>query len=443
VARLFIDGQLAAEQVEDPANVKGYDFNLLPYQLGYHLKGSLDELVISDQSLSNPTELLRGRLATRYVDPKSATQATYFSPGVYDSKANSWSWQPAGPFIRADYIPSTIPGAINPGPVDMASASGTGELRADGKADLHTSLTLRGIAVGSLVTGIRVRVTAADGSSKDYAIGDGLRYGLDGTSASNSTVTGLIGVVSSGAGLNSGSGGKSLNFAVMGDGVDLDLYLPTDSGNAGKQVQVAAMVRSPQNRVEGGDRFNIWTPAQKPVLDSGISTTILSRYYSSKNVAASVQRPANPSLLDINTGFVASLGQTNEPTLADPVNQTYAEAMAAGQLGTTPYLAIANPGLDGIAGNGKQRGVVWVVQNDVNPQAPSTAAKLQALQSLVGTPQSRFDAVGLNGVVIVGRDGMQLGSSLLWADLDADGSAELVISSPRAIPAAAWHRVVV
>jgi hypothetical protein len=446
VARLFINGQLAGEAVENPENLKGYDFNLLPYQLGYNLKGSLDELVLSDAPITNPADQLGGRLATRFVDPKSATQATQFSPGVFDAKTGSWSWQPAAPFIKADYIPSTIPGASRPGPVDMATAGSTAELRGDGKADLHARLSLSGIAVGSLITGIRARVTAADGSIKELAVGDGLSYGLDGK-VSTTPISALIGVVANGTGLNSGDGGRQLNMAVMGGSTDLDLYLPVDPSLSGKPVELVAIVRSPQNRVEGGNRFTVWPfasgtalpgtpqPTFRATLEASNGATVLSPYYASQKLMAPVQRPETTSLLDVNSGFVSSLAQTNEPTLASPNEQVYAEALAAGSLklssGATAFLAIANPSLDGIAGSGKARGVVWVLRNDSNEQTKGTAERLQTLQSLVGTPESRLAATSLEGLVIVGRDGQQLGGSLIWADLDGDGNDELVLSCPR------------
>ena len=452
VARLFIDGQLAAQAVEDPKALLGYDFNLLPYQLGYGFKGQLDELALSDKPLANPLDLLNGRRVTRYVDPRSASKATFFSPGVYDTKKASWSWQPAGPFKRADYIPSTIPALVRGGPVDMAAANTTGELRGDGQADLRTSLTLSGMAIGSHITGIRARLVDNKGNGVDsqgkpygqYAIGDGLRYGLDGKS-SPVEPQGLIGVISNGTGLNSGANGNELNLALMSLSTELELFFPANSDRSGLTVELAVFQRSPLNRAEGGENnFNIWRPSSNPQLTTGTTAAVISPYYSSKvTVQAPLARSAALSLLDINTGFVASLAQTNEPTLADPSNQTYAEAIAAGTLKltsdagvTTPtgvqFVAIANPKLDGIGADGSQRGVIWVLRHDVNAPGSTTADQLQKLQRLVGQPLTALneDANDFDGLVIVGRNGQKLGGSILWADLDGDGNDELILASP-------------
>lgn len=433
VARLFLNGQLAAESIEDPLKLKGYDFNLLPYQLGYQFKGSIDELVLNEQPITNFNDWTTGRLATRFVNPKSATQATFFSEASYDPKGLVWNWNPAKPFQKSDYIPSTIPGLIRSGPVDMAAAGSTGELRGDGKADLFALLPLNGIAVGSLITGIRARI-----KSEEYAVGDGLRFGMDGK-PNTQAVKGLMGVTASGAKLNAGATGKELEFALMGSQADLNLFLPLDPSLANQKVEVVAFVRSPQNRAEGGDRFNLWpfrlstasdtspTLTHSAILKSSSTAAVLSPFYTNQVVEAAVLRPEPSSLLDINTGFNTSLALTNENTLADPANQLFAEAIAAGKLANTPYVAIANPSLDGIAGIGNKRGVVWVLPFDI--ERATTTAKLQGLQSLVSAPEGKFDSTQLEGLVIVGRDGQQIGRSVLWANLDGDTNDELILTS--------------
>ena len=434
VARLFLNGQLAAESIEDPENLKGYDFNLLPYQLGYQFKGSIDELVLNEQPITSFNDWTTGRLATRFVNPKSATQATFFTEASYDGKTQAWNWNPAQPFHKSDYIPSTIPGFFRSGPVDMATAGTTGELRGDGKADLRALLPLQGIKVGSLITGIRARI-----NGEDYAVGDGLRFGMDGK-PNTQAVKGLMGVTASGAKLNAGEFGKDLEFALMGSQADLSLFLPLDPSLAGKAVDVVAFVRTPRNRAEGGDRFNLWpfasttagatavTPTFQATLESSSTAAVLSPFHTNHVVEAAVLRPEPSSLLDINTGFNTNLALTNENTLADPANQRFAEAIAAGSLGKIPFVAIANPGLDGIAGIGNQRGVVWVLRYDISN--PDTVAKLQGLQSLVSAPEGKFDSAQLDGLVIVGRDGQQIGRSVIWADLDGDGEDELILASP-------------
>ncbi|MEB3277183.1 MAG: LamG-like jellyroll fold domain-containing protein [Cyanobacteriota bacterium] len=458
LAQLFIDGELVAQAAEDPKALLGYDFNLLPYQLGYAFSGQLDELVLNDGPLTNPLDQLDARRITRYVDPRSAAKATFFSPGVFDPKTETWSWQPAGPFVRADYIPSTIPALVRGGPVDMAAANATSELRGDGQADLRASLTLRGMAIGSHITGIHARLVDKNGKDVDsqgkpygaYAIGDGLRYGLDGK-PSTVDPQGLIGVLSSGTRLNSGASGRELDFALMSPSTDLELFFPASSNGTGLTAELTVFQRSPLNRAQGGDsNFNLWRPSSYPQLTSSTTAAILSPYYSSKlTVQAGLQRTASLSLADLNTGFVASLAQTNEPTLADPSNQTYSEAIAAGTLRliTTnassstpptealPVLAIANPNLDGIGADGSKRGVIWVLRNDVKATGSTTAQQLQQLQRLVGQPNTALneDANGLQGLVIVGRDGQKLGSSILWADLDRDGNDELILASPGSI----------
>ena len=435
VARLFLNGELAAESIEDPINLKGYDFNLLPYQLGYQFKGSIDELVLNEQPITSFNDWTSGRLATRFVNPKSATQATFFTEASYDVKAQAWNWNPAQPFQKSDYIPSTIPGFFRSGPVDMAAAGSTGELRGDGKEDLRALLSLNGIAVGSLITGIRARI-----NGEEYAVGDGLRFGMDGN-PNTEAVKGLMGVTASGAKLNAGAAGKELEFALMGSEADLNLFLPLDPSLVDRQVEVVAFVRSPQNRAEGGDRFNLWpfrsptagataaTPTFKATLESSSTAAVLSPYYTNLVVEGTVLRDEPSSLLDVNTGFNTSLALTNENTLADPANQRFAEAIAAGRLANIPFVAIANPDLDGIAGIGNQRGVVWLLRYDI-ANNKATAEKLQALQSLVSGPEGKFDSAQLDGVVIVGRDGQQIGRSLLWADLDGDGNDELILASP-------------
>lgn len=435
VARLFLNGELAAESIEDPINLKGYDFNLLPYQLGYQFKGSIDELVLNEQPITSFNDWTSGRLATRFVNPKSATQATFFTEARYDVKAQAWNWNPAQPFKKSDYIPSTIPGFFRSGPVDMAAAGSTGELRGDGKEDLRALLPLNGIAVGSLITGIRARI-----NGEEYAVGDGLRFGMDGKD-NTQAVKGLIGVTASGAKLNAGATGKELEFALMGSEADLNLFLPLDPSLANEEVEVVAFVRSPQNRAEGGDRFNLWpfrsptagaaaaTPTFKATLESSSTAAVLSPYYTNLVVEGTVLRDEPSSLLDVNTGFNTSLALTNENTLADPANQRFAEAIAAGRLANIPFVAIANPDLDGIAGIGNQRGVVWVLRYDI-ANNKATAEKLQTLQSLVSGPEGKFDSAQLDGVVIVGRDGQQIGRSLLWADLNGDGNDELILASP-------------
>ena len=436
VARLYVNGQIASEYIEDPKNIKGYDFNLLPYQLGYQFKGSIDELVLNDQPITGFNDVLSGRQATRFVNPKSATQATFFSEARYDVKAKDWSWNPSKTFSKSDYLPSTIPGFFRSGPVDMAAAGSTGELRGDGKEDLSAILKLSGIAVGSLITGIRVRI-----KGDEYAVGDGLRFGMDGK-PNTVAVKGLMGVTASGAKLNAGELGKELEFALMSSEADLNLYLPFDPSLVNSEVEMVAFVRSPQNRAEGGDRFNLW-PFRNPaagdnapittardILRSSSTAAVLSTFYANQVVEGAVLRPAPSSLLDINTGFNTSLALTNENTLADPANQQFAEAIATGRLGpdNIPYVAIANPSLDGIASIDNKRGVVWVLRYDITN--PATVAKLQGLQSLVSAPEGKFDSAQLDGLVIVGRDGQQIGHSVLWADLDNDGNDELILSSP-------------
>jgi hypothetical protein len=436
VARLYVNGQIASEYIEDPKNIKGYDFNLLPYQLGYQFKGSIDELVLNDQPITGFNDVLSGRQATRFVNPKSATQATFFSEARYDVKAKDWSWNPSNTFSKSDYLPSTIPGFFRSGPVDMAAAGSSGELRGDGKEDLNAILKLSGIAVGSLITGIRVRI-----KGDEYAVGDGLRFGMDGK-PNTVAVKGLMGVTASGAKLNAGELGKELEFALMSSEADLNLYLPLDPSLVNSEVEMVAFVRSPQNRAEGGDRFNLW-PFRNPlavdnapintardILKSSSTAAVLSTFYANQVVEGAVLRPAPSSLLDINTGFNTSLALTNENTLADPANQQFAEAIATGRLGTDniPYVAIANPSLDGIAGIGNKRGVVWVLRYDI--ANPATVAKLQGIQSLVSAPEGEFDKDQLDGLVIVGRDGQQIGRSVLWADLDNDRNDELILASP-------------
>jgi hypothetical protein len=436
VTRLFVNGQIASEYIEDPKNIKGYDFNLLPYQLGYQFKGSIDELVLNDQPITGFNDVLSGRQATRFVNPKSATQATFFSEARYDVKAKDWSWNPSNTFSKSDYLPSTIPGFFRSGPVDMAAAGSTGELRGDGKEDLSAILKLSGIAVGSLITGIRVRI-----KGDEYAVGDGLRFGMDGK-PNTVAVKGLMGVTASGAKLNAGELGKELEFALMSSEADLNLYLPLDPSLVNSEVEMVAFVRSPQNRAEGGDRFNLW-PFRNPlagdnapittapgILKSSSTAAVLSPFYANQVVEGAVLRPAPGSLLDINTGFNTSLALTNENTLADPANQQFAEAIATGRLGPdkSPFVAVANPSLDGIAGIDNKRGVVWVLRYDI--ANPATVAKLQGLQSLVSAPEGKFDSAQLEGLVIVGRDGQQIGRSVLWADLDNDGNDELILASP-------------
>ena len=438
VARLYVNGQIASEYIEDPKNIKGYDFNLLPYQLGYQFKGSIDELVLNDQPITGFNDVLSGRQATRFVNPKSATQATFFSEARYDVKAKDWSWNPSNTFSKSDYLPSTIPGFFRSGPVDMAAAGSTGELRGDGKEDLSALLKLSGIAVGSLITGIRVRIKGKD---DEYAVGDGLRFGMDGK-PNTVAVKGLMGVTASGAKLNAGELGKELEFALMSNEADLNLYLPLDPSLVNSEVEMVAFVRSPQNRAEGGDRFNLWpfrnplagdnapTTTASGILKSSSTAAVLSPFYANQVVEGAVLRPAPSSLLDINTGFNTSLALTNENTLADPANQQFAEAIATGRLGpdNIPYVAIANPSLDGIAGIGNKRGVVWVLPYDI--ANPATVANLQGIQSLVSAPELEFDKAQLEGLVIVGRDGQQIGRSVLWADLDIDGNDELILASP-------------
>jgi hypothetical protein len=436
VARLFVNGQIASEYIEDPKNIKGYDFNLLPYQLGYQFKGSIDELVLNDQPITGFNDVLSGRQATRFVNPKSATQATFFSEARYDVKAKDWSWNPSNTFSKSDYLPSTVPGFFRSGPVDMAAGGSTGELRGDGKEDLSAILKLSGIAVGSLITGIRARI-----NGEEYAVGDGLRFGMDGK-PNTVAVKGLMGVTASGAKLNSGELGKELEFALMGTGADLNLFLPLDPSLVNREVEMVAFVRSPQNRAEGGDRFNIWpfrdlaagdnapSTTARAILKSSSTAAVLSPFYANQVVEGAVLRPAPGSLLDINTGFNTSLALTNENTLADPANQQFAEAIATGRLGPdkSPFVAVANPSLDGIAGIDNKRGVVWVLRYDI--ANPATVAKLQGLQSLVSAPEGKFDSAQLEGLVIVGRDGQQIGRSVLWADLDNDGNDELILASP-------------
>ena len=435
VARLFINGQLTAEAIEDPENLKGYDFNVLSYQLGYQFKGSIDELVLNDQPINGFDDWTTSRLATRFVNPKSATQATFFSEGVYDVKAQAWNWNPSQPFKQSGYIPSTIPGFFRSGPVDMAAAGTTGELRGDGQEDLRAMLPLNGIAVGSLITGIRARI-----NGEEYAVGDGLRFGMDGK-PNTQAVKGLMGVTASGARLNAGPDGKELDFALMGSEADLNLFLPLDPSLVERQLEVVAFVRSPQNRAEGGDRFNLWpfrsptasdsapTPTYLASLKTSSSRAVLSPFYANQVVEGSVLRPEPGSLLDVNTGFNASLALTNENTLADPANQRFAEAIATGHLNKIPFVAVANPSLDGIAGIGNQRGVVWVLRYDIATNK-ATAEKLQALESLVSGPEGKFDSTQLDGLVVMGRDGQQIGRSVLWADIDGDGNDELILACP-------------
>lgn len=440
-ARLFINGELAGEFLEDPANLKAWGFNTLPLQVGYHLRGRLDELVIHDQPIVDAKALLGARLLSRTVDPRSATQATFSSRGSFDPASGAWSWEAADPYRIASAIPPTTPGFWRSGPVDLVGAGNRQELRADGQADLSLRLNLSGLTPGTVLTGLRVRTS--DG--QEFGLGDGLTRGMDGRSGA-AVVTALLGAVASGNLLNSGPHGRSLSFGLMSKATDLQILLPLEASSKGQKVSVTAVLQTPENRRIGLGQVTVRTFTDQ-VLEASDGKGLLSIYQSKIQVEGEVWRSAPRSLAEINTGFSASLARAEEPQLTaaaaeDSPDPTYADAIAIGRLrpqgsdSPAPFLAIGNASLAGLGGSGDRRGLVWVLRDDLGASnGPSlrktTSEKLQQLQSLVGAgPADRFLAAQLDGLVVMGADGQQIGSALLWADLDGDGNDELVLGLP-------------
>ena len=468
VAELWINGELAG-MVDDTPIVdasgklitapKGFDLNLLPIAVGHGYEGQLDELVVHSKSLDDPGEELPARLLSRYVNPKSASEATFFSTGTPlggiqqgdTNRLSQWTWGAPQTFTYSNYIPSTTPGYSRPAVVDLTTSGQLGALRGDGKEDLRLPLRIDQLPYGSEITGIHI--VASNGQR--YGIGEGLSRGLDGKPLTSSQpLSGLIAVAAEGRLVN--TTGTALDLSIMTQELNLDLYLPGPASLLNTVQQVQVFYKNP-------DDLQLGTQSSLRFVDSTSdeavpkTVTALPSRSGGSDDPNGMLAPNNPaglkdvtggsgvphqavaqSLKDINTGFGVTLataadGYSLDPATGKESNASFAERIELSTLrdgtNTVQLAAISSSTYQPDASH---RGVVWVVDLSTGTDARQAAAKLSALGSLATDAPSALDAAGLKGVEILGKPGQTLAESMLWADLDRDGKPELIIGNPSA-----------
>jgi hypothetical protein len=468
VAELWINGELAGAVDDTPVvdaegkvavAPKGFDLNLVPVAVGYGYEGLLDELVVHSEPLGDPGDELPARLLSRYVNPKSASEATFFSRGTAKAgnqqgdanRLTDWVWDTPQTFTYSNYIPATTPGYYREGAVDLVSAGNFTELRGDGKEDLRLTLLLNALPYGAEITGIHVKTS--DGAL--YGVGEGLSRGLDGTAlAAGVQPSGLVGVVADGRLLNSKGSGETLELSVMTPELNLDLYLPAAKALQGQTHQVQVFYKSPDD-LQQGTQSRLWGVDSKGALRPGVLTGLSSRSGSTGN-GNGMLLPSNPaalvaggvvvphqavasSLKEINTGFGVTLATAADGYSLDPVSGKESNASFAEQIVLTSLkdgsnvVSLAAIGSGTFKPDASHQGVIWVVDVTLSgADGRAAAATLSGLGSLAANAPSALDAAKLKGVEIVGKPGLELGESLVWADLDRDGKPELVIGNPAA-----------
>ncbi|MCP9807743.1 hypothetical protein KBY71_14625, partial [Cyanobium sp. T1B-Tous] len=469
LAELWINGELAGA-VDDTAVVgadgavlqapTGFALNVIPIAVGYGYEGLLDELVVHSEPLGDPGDELRARLLSRYVNPKSASEATFYSQaspraGTQQGDTNrlsDWVWGAPQTFSYSSYIPATTPGYYREGAVDLAAAGNLKELRGDGKEDLRLSMRLSELPYGAEITGIHVRTS--DGAL--YGVGEGLSRGVDGKSlAAGTTLSGLVGVVAEGRLLNTKGSGDALSLSVMTQELNLDLYLPASTSLVGREQQVQVFYKNPDDLLQG-TQSRLWGVSSTGALRQGRPIALPSRSGGAEEPNGMLL-PSNPaalvvggqtvphqavatSLKEINTGFGVTLATAADSYSLDPAtgkesNTSFAERLAiasfqdAGQ--TLQLAAIASSTFD--QPDSGNRGVIWVVDASLGgANARAAAAALSVLASLAADAPAALDQAKLKGVEILGKPGQNLANQLVWADLDRDGKPELVIGNPDA-----------
>ncbi len=466
-ARLWISGELQAQAIDNPQDPAVFPFLSTDHQLGYGFSGSLDELILNDNPLTSTARTFSDLELSRYVNPNSATEATFQSTGNFNTNDHQWAWAEAETFRKIDYIPSTIPSAINPGPVDAAAAGDSTTLRPDGKADFTSTIALNNLAPASRLRGLRINLS----NGETFSLGAGRLFQRD---ASGDTVAipedkrgSVLALLADNALLNQGSSGTDLDYTVLNNTATLQLFVPVANAKDGDILTATSLdlyISSPSQQATGSDVMavrQLISPTNTVAFTSSTTThpsSILSSYYNRNRIEANVTRTLPRSLMEIGNGFQALLANAVEPSLPDtapsddpnaqaPLPQTYAESIAHARLSglnnlgvntthsSLDLLAIANPSLHGIGGNGTSRGVLWLLPvGDPNNSAKSDQIeqKLQQLDDFIAAPSAALNSVDLPGLIIEGRDLQSIGSSVLFADLTGDGTPELIIGASQA-----------
>ena len=451
-ATLVINGQLVAstDDLGTPLSLEGntvvdyagFDFNALPLQLGYGYRGDVDELAFFNAPLEDLERSSQARQAARFVDPRSASQATFFSSGRWDG--TKWDWGDPEKYTYSAYLGASEPSvnrrANGQQVIDIAGAGLERGLRADGFPDAARAVVLpREIPLGSRLSGIRIET---DGQV--FAVGEGLSWKLQGdriVASDPSQVSGLVGVVANNtptnALLNDRADPALLDRPVLAPGSQLRLFYASQedyrrgiipSLAADPNARVTYFYRDPQQQLEGrntpkviqaaaGQADVIANPSER-VLERG------SAFFDNRLVAkAIVQRQAPTQLAEINSGFQVTLAA--EPT----ARNRYADQLEVGQLNGRPYAAILNSQADLEGGSS-------ILLLDLSATTDADLQKLRTLDagaaSVASDTRNALVAAGIQGLRISNADGRSIGSTLLWADLEGTGEQSLIIGNPEA-----------
>ncbi|MEI7664805.1 MAG: hypothetical protein WCI65_02005 [Synechococcaceae cyanobacterium ELA263] len=450
-ATLVINGQLvaSADDLGLPTTLAGqavldyagFDFNALPVEVGYGYRGDLDELAFFASPLEGLETSAQQRQQSRFVDPRSATEATFFSNGQWDAVSGSWQWAEPEKFTYSLSLgasePSSDRRANGQQVIDLAGPSARA-LRGDGFPDAVIAATLpREIPLGSRLSGIRI-----ESNGQVFAVGDGIRP--------DETIAGLVGVLANqtptNALLNQKADPAELDLAVLASNTQLRLaygsskdYYQGRGGEpiwenntwvqkliAGYQAPVVSyFYRTPQQQlnvqntplqIQAGSTASVIANPSSGVLERG------SAFFDYSLVAkAIVARQAPAGLAEVNSGFKVSLQADPSPA------NRYADRLEVGRLGDRSFAAI-------LSGQADLKGGSAIVLLDLSAQSESDLQKLRKLDagdsSLADNTREALQAAGVQGLRIQTASGASIGSTLLWADLDADGQQELILGNP-------------
>ena len=440
-ASLVINGQLEASaddlgterflESEALIDYAGFDFNALPLQLGYGYRGDLDELAFFNAPLEDLARSSQARQTSRFVDPRSASQATFFSTGRWDR--SQWDWGDPEKYTYSAYLGASEPSvnrrANGQQVIDLAGAGLKPGLRGDGFPDAARSVVLpREIPLGSRLTGIRIET---DGQV--FAVGEGIKTG--------ETISGLVGVVANGtptnALLNNRANPAELDLSVLAPGSELRLFYASEedyrrginpSLPADPAARVTYYYRDPEQQLQGNNtpKPSEAGPGTAAVIKNP-SASVLERgsaFFEYSLVAkAIVVREAPTRLTEINSGFQVNLAA--EPT----ARNRYADQLEVGKLDNRLYAAILNSQADLEGGSS-------ILLLDLTATSEADLQKLRRLDAgeagVATDTRSALQAAGVKGLRIETSDGQSIGSTLLWADLDGSGNQSLIIGNPGA-----------
>ena len=467
-ATLLVNGVLVDQAIDagtpigtngEVIDYDGYDPSIVSWQLGYGFRGAIDEVAVYQAPPVDPEPKAKERIDSRFVNPNSASDATFFSRGRYVN--NAWQWSEAEKFTYSLYLgasePSSNRRATGEQVFDITGLD-TNQLRADGFPDAVIRDRLKvgedqdKLNPGSRLTGVRI-----ESNGKVYAIGSGKNYMLDANKqvvANDKAIAGLVAVAANNtptnALLNSGANGLVLDLPVLASSLDLNLFYADErdyrrgwdqSDSTYVPPAITYFYSTPRQQLAGDSKPSALqsTVADAKAGQSGTasllknpSTAALQRGSSFFDYTlqgkAIVQRQAPTSLANLNSGVQVSLTKDIDP------QNSYAQQLDVGRLqvdGTArPWVAI----LSGQASLPNGSSIV------VLPLKADTEADLQKLRqldaggsALLEQSKQALDAAGLQGLRInPASSGASVGSTLLWADLNDDGRDELIIGNAAA-----------